>query len=308
MKDKIFLKLLQILFQYKFIFLILFLFSCHQYTTEEIHKQTQAYELIIPKDHKELLILFPGYNGTSETIKTESNLVQNALKKHIGVLIFKINQNLFLKDAEKKKLAEQLSCIVLENSIRADKLYLGGFSAGGNLALLLGKYLEAYQNGEYHPKGIFVVDAPVDLTLLYANAEKSIQQNNEKLFNESEFIVDYLNREIGDPEIELAAYQKYSPYIYSSETIQNIALKNTEFVFFTEPALEFNREVYQKNYKETNGFQLKNLFEQLKKEVIPARFIETKNKGFRKSGARNPHSWSIIDQNKLLNWFKKVGS
>lgn len=152
------------------------LFNCHQFTTEEIHKQTETYELIILKKHQELLILFPGYNGTPETIKTESILVQRALKKHIGVLIFKTNQNLFLKDAEKEKLAQRLSSIVSENNIRSNKLYLGGFSAGGNLALLLGKYLENYQKEELYPKGIFVVDTPVDLTLLYANAQKSINK------------------------------------------------------------------------------------------------------------------------------------
>ena len=33
--------------------------------------------------------------------------------------------------------------------------------------------------------------------------------------------------------------------------------------------------------------------------------IQTKNKGYQANGERNPHSWSIVDVDDLINWILK---
>ena len=287
-----------------YITIILLLFSCQNYTKEGISINSESYELIVPKNHKELLILFPGFGGNNESIKNESNLIESVTKENISVLIIKINRNLFLNQSEKEKMAELVRKIINENNINGDEIYLGGFSAGGNLALQLGKYLTFYKNGKLSPKGIFVIDSPVDLMNLYKNCDQTIKENNSILVNESTFLLNYLERKIGKPKEYLEKYKVFSPYLDSLKYIENVKFKKTELVFYTEPALEFNREIYNRNFEETNGFQLMNLHKELKKNGFKTSYIESKNKGYRKNGKRNPHSWSIINEREILNWIK----
>ena len=59
---------------YFLIFLILL--GCTNYAEKEINIDNEIYELIVPKKHEKLLILFPGFGGTNESIKTECDIVQ----------------------------------------------------------------------------------------------------------------------------------------------------------------------------------------------------------------------------------------
>ena len=34
-----------------------------------------------------------------------------------------------------------------------------------------------------------------------------------------------------------------------------------------------------------------------------AELVTTIGKGFREDGSRHPHSWSIVDENELIEWF-----
>ncbi|WP_440881164.1 hypothetical protein [Tenacibaculum sp. C7A-26P2] len=291
----------------KFIYIltIFLLFNCRNYTKNEININSEFYELIVPENHKELLILFPGFGENNKGIKNESNLIKSALDEKISVLIIKTNRNLFLNKLEKEKIAKLVWEIINKNNIHGNEIYIGGFSAGGNLALQLGKYLTFYKNGEFNPKGIFVVDSPVDLIQLYKNCKQEVEKNNSILVNESTFVLNYLNQKIGKPKENLEEYKIFSPYLDSLKYIENVKFKETELVFYTEPALEFNRTIYKRGFEETNSFQLKNLHKELKENGFKTSYIETKNKGYRKNGKRNPHSWSIINEREILEWIKK---
>ncbi|SHM83677.1 hypothetical protein [Polaribacter sp. KT 15] len=288
-----------------YILLVLILFSCRNYTKKEININSESYELIVPKNHKELLILFSGFGESNEGIKSASKLIKSVLDENISVLIIKTNRNLFLNKFEKEKNAKLVWEVINENNIQGNEIYIGGFSAGGNLALQLGKYLTFYKNGEFNPKGIFVVDSPVDLIQLYKNCKKKIKKNNSILVNESKFLLNYLNQKIGKPKENLENYKVFSPYLDSLKYIENVKFKKTELVFNTEPALEFNRTIYNRSFEETNSFQLKNLHRELKINGFKTSYIETKNKGYRKNGERNPHSWSIINESEIIEWIKK---
>lgn len=288
-----------------YILTILFLFSCRTYTKEELTINSESYELIVPRNHKELLILFPGFGGNNQTVKSESNLIKSVLDKNISVLIININRNLFLNKLEKEKTTKLVWKIISENNINGNDIYIGGFSAGGNLALQLGKHLTFYKNGEFSPKGIFVVDSPVDLIQLYKNCEQKVEQNNSILVNESTFLLNYLNQKIGKPNENLEEYKLFSPYLDTLKYIENVKFKETELVFYTEPAFEFNRTVYNRGFEQTNSFQLKNLHKELTKNGFKTSYIASKNRGYRKNGKRNPHSWSIINEREILEWIKK---
>ena len=57
------------------------------------------------------------------------------------------------------------------------------------------------------------------------------------------------------------------------------------------------------DYEQMNAFHLERLSEFLMaKGYDNVELITTEDKGYRADGSRNPHSWSIVDQDGLLQW------
>lgn len=128
--------------------------------TEFEEVKNGEYELIRPKeDLNEVLVLFGGYPEKAEDIKREFKILETAKKYGIAVVFMNYNQKLWLKENEKQKLAEQLQNIFTENDLPRTKTYFGGFSSGGNIALLISDFL-TQQNSEMTPKGIRFYSEP----------------------------------------------------------------------------------------------------------------------------------------------------
>ena len=281
--------------------MFLILLGCKDYTEKEINIDNEIYELIVPKKHKELLILFPGFGGTNESIKTECNIVQKALIENISILILKKNRNFILKKNELKKLGKIVVELIHKNNINDSKVFIGGFSAGGNLGLQLGKYLTKKENYKNNLKGIVVIDAPIDLEQLYLKYEKSLVEDE---FGNTKYFFNILEKQIGNPKKDFEKYKEYSPYLSTIEYTENVEFENTELIFYTEPALKYRKENFKQNFEDSNGYQIKKLSELLIKKGYKSKYIETENKGYRKNGMRNPHSWSIMNENEIIEWIK----
>jgi hypothetical protein len=281
--------------------MFLILLGCKDYTEKEINIDNEIYELIVPKKHKELLILFPGFGGTNESIKTECNIVQKALIENISILILKKNRNFILKKNELKKLAKIVVELIHKNNINDSKVFIGGFSAGGNLGLQLGKYLTKKENYKNNLKGIFVIDSPIDLQQLYLKYEKKLVEEES---GSIEYFFNILEKQIGNPKKDFEKYKEYSPYLSTIAYTENVEFENTELIFYTEPALKYRKKNFKQNFEDSNGYQIKKLSELLIKKGYKSKYIETENKGYRKNGMRNPHSWSIMNENEIIEWIK----
>jgi predicted peptidase len=285
--------------------IILTFLGCKNYTEKKTHIDTELYELIVPKKHNELLILFPGFGGTNKSIKTECSIVQKALKENISILILKNNQNFFLDNKELEKLRKVVIELIEENNINSKSIYIGGFSAGGNLGLQLGKCLIKKKKYENNIKGIFIIDSPVDLEQLYFNYQNKLAEDES---GDIKYFLNFMERQIGNPENNMEKYKEYSPYLSSIKYTKNVEFKNTELIFYTEPAIKYRKDNFNQNFEDTNGFQIKKLSKLLNKRGHKSKYIETENKGYRKNGMRNPHSWSIMDENEIIEWIKKTMS
>lgn len=166
----------------------LILISCNQ--TNEKEKQevveqveyqqifTSEYELELPNIKPEaVLILFPGFPQTAIDTKREFQILEKAKANNIAVLYSNLNRKLWLEEDELKTLAEQIKKIFSDSTLPGDNVYVGGFSSGGNIAMLLGDYLTAYGKYSLAPKGVFILDSPIDLAALYATSEKNLERN-----------------------------------------------------------------------------------------------------------------------------------
>ena len=282
-------------------FLSVFLFfSCKKNPPEII--KTDDYELIIPNNPKAVLILFPGMGGNAKNIKKQSKIPQKALDNDIAVLLLNhFNHHLFLYEQEKNQLQKIILNTLKEQHLENINIFLGGFSSGGNVALLIADRVNS--------KGVFIIDSPVDLADLYFTSEKKVQNNiDEELISEPKYLIRHLTKTIGNPTEDISSYENYSPYTsmtdftYNLQFSQDIAIR-----LYTEPALEFYKQRFNKiEFEDLNASSIKKIHQSLQKLGYKnIEYIETKNKGFRANGNRSPHSWSIVDEKEIVHWILK---
>ncbi|MBQ4915910.1 hypothetical protein J8L85_15755 [Maribacter sp. MMG018] len=277
----------------------------HSPTSDFVEIRNTDYELVKPaKNTGRVLVLFGGYPEDAEDIKREFNILEGAKQKDIAVLFMNYNQKLWLQEDEKQQLAAQLLKIFKDHKLPDANAYFGGFSSGGNVALLISDYLTEKQSSLI-PKGVFIVDSPIDLVALYKSSEKNIARNfSEVSVQESTWLLKTLGDQFGNPENTVLAYQKYAVYTSRTETIDNIKnLKNTKLRLYTEPDTLWWKENRRADYDQMNAYYLERLSKTLKKSGFDqVTYIPTKNKGYRADGTRHPHSWAIVDPEELIHW------
>ncbi len=273
--------------------------------TEYQDIKKEAYELSKPTENpKRVLVLFGGYSEKAKDIKREFKILDVANKNDIAIIFMNYNQKLWLEENEKRNLTKQLQNIFLVNKLSTDNTYFGGFSSGGNVALLISDFVTK-QNLDISPKGVFVVDSPVDLIALYKSAKKYIERNfSEPSVKESTWLVETLGTQFGNPNYDISKYEEHSIYTSKTDNINNLKhLKNTKIRFYTEPDTLWWKENRMADYDQMNAYYLKRLSEVLKKsEFSKVEYIPTENKGYRASGERHPHSWGIVDVKELIKW------
>ncbi|MCC6413276.1 MAG: hypothetical protein IT270_16560, partial [Saprospiraceae bacterium] len=180
------------------------------------------YELILPDQPKTVLVLFPGYFETRDNIKVEAKkIVDDALGAHVAVLLMSFNQHLYLTHTEKQDLNDAINEVL--GGIENVPFYLGGFSSGGNVALLLSNHM-ASTKADKQPSGVFVVDSPVDIERLYLAAQNDIKRNvNGGAVSEGRMIISTMNNALGTPADSLQNYDAVSPYLFSKHSTHNVA-------------------------------------------------------------------------------------
>lgn len=262
------------------------------------------YELKIASPQKAVLVLFPCYPCDIANTKAEAKFLKNIEKQGITTLLLNYNQRLFLSDAEKTEYAKTLNSILNEHNIATNNLYIGGFSGGGNVTMLLSGYLIKSKNA-IQPKGIMVVDSPIDLEALYYDSQKDVVKNADpEAVAEGHYLIELLENAFGKPTDHLENYKNASPYLASCKITDNIAyLKDIKTRFYSEPALEWQKQQRNRTYEDLNAYKLEQASKTLKElGSTQTEFIATENRGYRANGDRHPHSWSIVEQGSLVKW------
>jgi len=294
------------------IILLIFVVSCKGQNKKILPKtviseiiKTAQYELVKVDKQNGLLILFPCFPCDIENTKTEFNIAQISANNGISILYMNLNQHLYLTEPEKRNLAALLTQAIRKEKISEKNIFIGGFSGGGNVSLLISDYLIKSEN-QIKPKGVFIVDSPIDLLALYRVSEKNIKQNySESSIQESSWIIKQFDTIFGNPSDGIKGYEKNSPYTFESENIDNLTgLKDLKIRFYTEPDLNWWKKKAKNDYEDLNAFYIKKLSEKLKIEFgnQNIELIETQNRGYRANGDRHPHSWSIINEKDFINW------
>ncbi|MDO7138123.1 hypothetical protein [Algibacter lectus] len=296
------------------LFILTFSFSCknneNKKTADSVKNEYQEiikneYVLNKPtKNIKAVLVLFGGFPENAEDIKREFKILENAKNNDITVLYLNYNRKLWLEENELLKLSEQLQNIFKANKLPTDNIYIGGFSSGGTVALLISNFM-TNENSNILPKGVFIADSPLDLAELYNTAKKNIERDfSNSTMEESKWLLQTLSKHFGNPNDNISKYEQYSVFTSKTNNIINIKnLKSTKIRLYTEPDTLWWKTNTMAEYDEMNAYHIKKLSESLNELGFKkVEYIPTTNKGYRANGERHPHSWSIIDRKDLINW------
>ena len=128
-------------------------------------RQTDFHLLLPEKTADQALLLFGGFSETPEDVLNESDLVRSALNANIPVLISTLNRKLWWSTDDLNNFEEAFFKLLAERELIQKSWHIGGFSSGGNLAIMLSNHLS--RNKKFKkPIGVFVVDSPLDLERL----------------------------------------------------------------------------------------------------------------------------------------------
>ncbi|MBL7955943.1 MAG: hypothetical protein JNJ91_12960 [Flavobacteriales bacterium] len=265
----------------------------------EIH--TAAYDLLIPTEPKALLILFPCFPCDAADTRSESPIADTAVANGIAVLLMNFNRHILMSDAEKREVLDTIAAAVKAHGVDATNTFIGGFSSGGNVSVLLAKELVHAPRPGIGLKGVFAVDSPLDLVLLYECALRDLAKSSFPEYkDEARYIQAFLDSTLGSPTDSMANYERSAPLLNSSASVA--PLKDLPVRFYTEPDTAWWRTNRDDSYEELNAFAMKRIHDTLVAVGnARAEYIATEGRGMQ-HGNRHPHAWSIVEERELVRW------
>ncbi len=265
----------------------------------EIH--TPTYDLLLPAEQKALLILFPCFPCDAADTRSESPIADTAVANGIAVLMMNFNQHILMSDAEKREVLDTIAAAVKAHGVDATNTFIGGFSSGGNVSVLLAKELVRAPRPGIGLKGVFAVDSPLDLVLLYECSQRDLAKTTFPEYKgEARYLIAFLDSTLGSPTDSLAIYERAAPLLNSSASVA--ALKDLPIRFYTEPDTAWWRANRDDSYEELNAYAMKRIHDTLVAVgSVRAEYITTEGRGVQ-HGNRHPHAWSIVEENELVDW------
>ena len=271
----------------------------------EIH--TPDYDLLIPIEQKALLILFPCFSCDAADTRSEAPIADTAVANGIAVLMMNFNRHILMSDAEKREVLDMIAAAVKAHGVDATNTFIGGFSSGGNVSVLLAKELARAPRPGIGLKGVFAVDSPLDLLLLYECSQRDLSKTTFPEYkDEARYVLAFLDSTLGSPADSMTNYQRSAPLLNSSASVA--PLKDLPVRFYTEPDTAWWRTNRDDSYEELNAFAMKRIHDTLVAVGnARAEYITTEGRGVQ-HGNRHPHAWSIVEERELVRWMEGLSA
>ncbi len=262
-----------------------------------------------PDINNGLLVIF-GYSGGNGT----SDIPAVFEKDSVLVVVIDIATNFFKSQNDIELIDACLNHVIDNNKIPINTIMYGGFSGGATVALRYAELTIERNITKLIPKAIFSGDAALDYIEFYRYCEREIARDCDAPASkwgriEAESCKKDYDKKLGDPIKNRGNYIKASAATITEPDFGNAKyLLNTPIRTYHEiDPMWYIKEKCRNQFTEENiyvGVALINyLYNSGNKN---AEVIITKDKGYRTNGARQPHSWSIIDAQDLLDWYKNI--
>lgn len=293
-----------------------------QLTGEQILSETdsitipfskQGYTLHLPESSPVAIIIFPS-GGALDTTRyiDEYELIEPALANDIAVLFVSTGKIIeFLFTDKEIGIIDEIIGSALEKHKLIDKpIFLAGMSLGGTMAMRYSEYCFLNKSAYgLKPKAIAICDAPLDMLRLWNEQKQAIINNyHPNAVGEANWVLHFLRKHLnGSPDESLRNYIDYSPFVYEHENKNKTSLfKSIPIRMYHEPDINWWIENRAKDYNTINSIDLAGFYNSLR--LIgnnKAELVTTyqRRKDYEKGSS--PHTWSIVDNQELLEWFLK---
>ncbi len=274
--------------------------------------QSPGYTLIVPESPIGMAVAFHAGRDTAHQ-GFEMRLYTEAVKRNVAMMYVTTGNHFeFLFDeARYFQLAAYIQQALDTLDLADDRLLFLGMSLAGTRAMKFGKWcLEDKDLSGLRPSAIAICDAPLDFIRFWTDGAIAMKyQTNPASANEASWVNYQLEQNLGGtPRDDAESYQEYSPYIPQMEIESKLAaFSSVALRAYTEPDIHWWMNNRQKSYYGMNALDAAALIRDLR--LIGnerAELLTTTEKGFHPDGQRHPHSWSIVDNGELMDWFVGV--
>ncbi len=257
-----------------------------------------------------VLVLLSGFSQQAESIFPETRLGNVAYANNILTVCFAAGYKAYADSEVTANLTAVLKDVMKRYKVSADKFVMGGYSAGGTIALryaeLCNQYPARYQ---IKPRGVFMVDSPIDIFTLWDMMEETKKANfSEPAVAEATEALDRMRHQFGEPKDNITKYASVTPfsmnpsYTDNEKYLAGVAVRAYHDVDIAWRLVNRRQTVRHANFYVTSEL-INRLLLMGHKE---AEFIQSDRKGYRSDGQRHPHSWNIVDEVDCVQWMKRL--
>jgi pimeloyl-ACP methyl ester carboxylesterase len=256
-----------------------------------------------------LLVLLPGRGEPASDVFRATNLAQQAARQGFVVAVPALNDRRYLDSASTRFLDDVVGMLVQQYPLLAHRLVMGGFSAGGQLAVAYTERL--VRDSTQYPwrvRAVLGVDPPLDLTEHWQRAAWHLARQDCPAFRAADQnTLRELTRDMGGSPAQFpAAYLARTAFSRSDPAGGNAKwLTHLPVRLYCEPDLDFWRQTCPAlEPADFNADGAAALITCLQSQGnTRAQYIQTTGKGFSKN-RRMPHSWSIVAAPECAAWLR----
>ena len=280
-----------------------------------IDKTARGYTLLLPDGNKEirgLVVMFEGRRVTLSSISDEMIIHPHAFHRGLGVIYVSTGNpvNFFFDEESMITIRNIIRKACDEHNVTTNNLFFAGMSIGGTQALKFAIFCEKNpKKCGLIPDAVALVDAPLDMKRFWHATERAEKVDyHPSGAGEGVWVSYWLEKNLGGTPLENPqAYIDYSPYTYTAEKLKNIGgnakyLADIPVRAYHEPDVNWWLENRRYGYYSMNSIDMAGLINALKiLGNTDAQLITTHNQ--RKDPELSPHTWSIVNNEKLMSWF-----
>ena len=300
-------------------FVFLILTACLNSSFGQIIKEVEFeysstndhYLVVEPKDSIEgVLVLLPGSYQEAESIFPETKLHNVAYVNNLLVVAFTCGiTKAYIDEPTIHNINTVLKHVLEKYKVPEDKFVIGGYSAGGVIALSFTEYCKQYPDkAVIDPQAVFTADSPVDIVDLWYTLNRELEKNySEAAMNEAKRFLETMKEDLtGTPDTNLENYIKYSPYYHGAKDGGNMKyLLNTAVRLYHDPDILWQLKYRRRDFYDMNVLCASAMINKLLMSGNErAELMIADRPGLRSSGFRHPHSWSIIEEVECIYWIR----
>jgi len=279
------------------------------YVNDNDSTQLFYYKMVPPKPIGVLTIL-PSGGESIESLLQQIDLHKVAYQNNLLVVIPSINWGTIQRTPDMAFLDTIFMEIVTEHQVSKDHFILCGLSNGGMISLTYGIRSVRDQNTYLKPKGIIGLDPPLDFARFYNYCEREVTRDFTPAgVAESQWFLNVYNQVYGgSPDSVPQNYVQASIFSYGAPQGGNAQyLNDISILMYTELNLDYLINQRHRDLYDWNGIDIVAFINQLKLNGNPnAEVIVTRDKGVKLDGTKHPHSWSIMDTDKTIQWILEL--